>query len=191
MVDRGDGVTEDRVQKLLDKYPHVWKSRSAVMSWLRGGIRRSLWKNSPQKIDFINKNRIKIPNPNPKGRVKEVWGGVCYITGAVLPIDQLEVDHKKGNHSLKSLDDLQPFIEAIALVTDDDLAFISKEAHKIKSQAEKKGISFEQAQIEKIAIDLQSKKMDKDWLQAKGVEPASNNTKRRAQIIEILLKEKK
>lgn len=184
-------MTEDKIQKLLDRYPNIWKSKPAVMSWLRGGIRRSLWKNSPQKIDFINKNRIKIPNPNPNGRVKEVWGGKCYLTGVLLPVSELEVDHIQGNHSLRDLSDLQPFIEGIALITDDDLAFISKDAHKVKSQAEKKGISFEDAQIEKIVIDLQNKKMDKDWLEARSVIPESNQKKRRQQIIEILTIENK
>lgn len=184
-------MTEDKIQKLLDRYPNIWKSKPAVMSWLRGGIRRSLWKNSPQKIDFINKNRIKIPNPNPNGRAKEVWGGKCYLTGEILPIAELEVDHKVGNHSLRNLSDLQPFIEGIALITDDDLAFISKEAHKIKTQAEKKGISFEEAKIEKIVIDLQKKKMDKDWLQGRNVVPAGNQKKRKEQIIEILSEELK
>jgi hypothetical protein len=67
-------------KKLWELYPHIWSSESAYMSWLRGGLRRYLWSKNPVKLEFIKQNRIKIPNPNPKGKVKEVWGGVCAFT---------------------------------------------------------------------------------------------------------------
>ena len=38
----------------------------------------------------------------------------------------------------------------------------------------------------KIAIDLIKKKLDKSWLESKGVDPASNQSKRREQIIQKL-----
>ena len=93
--------------KLWELYPHIWATESAYMSWLRGGIRRYLWSKNPVKLEFIKQNRVKIPNPNPRGKVKEVWGGVCALTGKTYPIGDMEVDHKEGNHSLKTLDDLE------------------------------------------------------------------------------------
>lgn len=182
-------MVEDRIQKMLDNYPNVWKSKAAVMSWLRGGIRRALWKNSPAKLEFIKRNRIRIPNPNPNGRVAEVWGGICYITKKALPLSDLEVDHLEGNHSLKNLSDIQSFVESISLVTPDELGFISKEAHKIKTQAERKGISFNQALLDKNASDIIRTKRDKEWLSERGVAPASNAKGRKLQIIEVLSKE--
>lgn len=150
-------------KKLWEIYPHIWSSESAYMSWLRGGLRRYLWSKNPVKLEFIKQNRIKIPNPNPRGKVKEVWGGVCALTGNIFPIGDMEVDHKEGNHSLKTLDDLVPFVKGIVMITLDDLQLVSKKAHKIKSYAEKQGISFEEAKIEKEVIEIIKQKKDKAY----------------------------
>lgn len=176
----------DKIDVLVATYPHIWKTRSAVFSYLRGGIRRALWNRCPQKVEFIKENRIKIPNPNPRGKVKQVWGGVCSVTGEVLPLNMLNVDHISGNNSLSELSDLQSFIESIALVTKQDLQFISVVAHKVKNHAEKQGISFEEAMMEKKAIELAKSKQDKQWLLDKGVTPANNQAARRIQIIQEL-----
>lgn len=175
--------------KLWEIYPEIWATESSFMSWVRGGIRRSLWNKHPVKLEFIKRNRIKIPNPNPRGKVAEVWGGVCSLTGEVCVIADLEVDHKTGNHSLRSIDDLQKFVEGIVLITLDDLQFVSKKAHRIKSYAEKEGISFEEACIQKTAIEIAKAKKDKEWLMENGITPASNATARRQQIVEYLKNE--
>jgi len=94
-------------------YPHIWKTKAAFLSFIRGGIRRALWNRSPIKLEFIKKYRKRIKNPNPKGKVKEVWGGTCALCNREFPSQQLNVDHKIGNNSLKELSDLQSFIESI------------------------------------------------------------------------------
>jgi hypothetical protein len=177
-------------KKLWEIYPHIWATESAYMSWLRGGIRRYLWSKNPVKLEFIKQNRVKIPNPNPRGKVKEVWGGVCALTGNTYPIGDMEVDHKEGNHSLKTLDDLVPFVKGIVMITLDDLQLVSKEAHKIKSYAEKQGIPFEEAKAEKTAIELIKKGVDKQFLidhNVKAENIGSTQAVRRKQIVEILL----
>ena len=177
-------------KKLWEIYPHIWSSESAYMSWLRGGLRRYLWSKNPVKLEFIKQNRIKIPNPNPKGKVKEVWGGVCALTGNTYVIGDMEVDHISGNHSLKTIDDLVPFVKGIVMVTLEDLQLVSKEAHKIKSYAEKQGISFEEAKSEKTAIELIKKGVDKQFLidhNVKAENIGSTQLKRRKQIVELLL----
>ena len=177
-------MTEDKLEKMLSEMSHVWKTESAYMSWLRGGIRRYLWAKNPVKLEFIKQNRVKIPNPNPKGKVKEVWGGVCALTGNIFPIGDMEVDHKEGNHSLKTLDDLVPFVKGIVMITLDDLQLVSKEAHKIKSYAEKQGISFEEAKIEKEVIEIIKQKKDKAYLQEHQLPVSSTQSARRATIVE-------
>ena len=174
-------MTEDK--KLWEMYPHIWATESAYMSWLRGGIRRYLWSKNPVKLEFIKQNRIKIPNPNPKGKVKEVWGGVCALTGNTYPIGDMEVDHKEGNHSLKTLDDLVPFVKGIVMITLDDLQLVSKEAHKIKSYAEKQGISFEEAKIEKEVIEIIKQKKDKAYCIEHNLVVESNQALRRKTIV--------
>lgn len=142
----------DKLSYLLDKYKHIWKSEAAFMSWIRGGIRGGLWNKHPVKLDFIKSNRVQIPNPNPKGKKATVWGATCALTGNVVPISEIQVDHVVGGHSLKDISDIQTFIEAIVLVTDADLQLVSKEAHAVKSYAEKQGITFEEALLEKKVI---------------------------------------
>ena len=176
-------MTNDKLEKMLSEMSHVWKTESAYMSWLRGGIRRYLWSKNPVKLEFIKQNRVKIPNPNPKGKVKEVWGGVCALTGNIFPIGDMEVDHKEGNHSLKTLDDLVPFVKGIVMITLDDLQFVSKEAHKIKSYAEKQGISFEEAKVEKEVIEIIKQKKDKVYLQEHQLPVESTQALRRKVIV--------
>lgn len=182
-------MVEDK--KLWEIYPHIWATESAYMSWLRGGIRRYLWSKNPVKLEFIKQNRVKIPNPNPKGKVKEVWGGVCALTGKAYPIGDMEVDHKEGNHSLKTLDDLVPFVKGIVMITLDDLQLVSKEAHKIKSYAEKQGISFEEAKIEKEVIELIKQKKDKDYCIENNIPVQSTQALRRKAIVEFKLSQLK
>lgn len=177
-------------KKLWEIYPHIWKTESSFMSWIRGGIRRSLWNRHPVKLEFIKQNRIKIKNPNPKGKVDKVWGGVCALTGETHVIANLEVDHQTGNHSLQTLKDVEQFISGIVNITLEDLQFVSKEAHKIKSYAEKQGISFEEAKAEKTAIELIKKGVDKQFLidhNIKAENIGSTQAVRRKQIVEILL----
>lgn len=181
----------DEEKKLWEIYPHIWSSESAYMSWLRGGLRRYLWSKNPVKLEFIKQNRIKIPNPNPKGKVKEVWGGVCALTGETHVIGDMEVDHISGNHSLKTLDDLVPFVKGIVMVTLEDLQLVSKEAHKIKSYAEKQGISFEEAKIEKEVIELIKQKKDKEYCIEHNVPVQSTQALRRKAIVEYKLKQLK
>ena len=176
-------MTNDKLEKMLSEMSHVWKTESAYMSWLRGGIRRYLWSKNPVKLEFIKQNRVKIPNPNPKGKVKEVWGGVCALTGNTYPIGDMEVDHKEGNHSLKTLDDLVPFVKGIVMITLDDLQLVSKEAHKIKSYAEKQGISFEEAKIEKEVIEIIKQKKDKEYCIEHNLVVESTQALRRKTIV--------
>lgn len=187
-------MTDEVLKKILSEMSHVWKSESAYFTWLRGSIRRAMWSKNPVKLEFIKQNRVKIPNPNPRGKVKEVWGGVCALTGNTYVIGDMEVDHISGNHSLKSLDDLVPFVKGIVMVTLDDLQLVSKEAHKIKSYAEKQGISFEEAKAEKTAIELIKKGVDKQFLidhNVKAENIGSTQVVRRKQIVELLLEQNK
>lgn len=175
-----------------EELPNVWKTESAWLSWIRGGIRRSLWNRSPIKIEFINRNRIKIANPNPKAAIKQIWGGKCALTGLYFPLKFLEVDHIKGGHSLRCAGDIQAFVEGIVMVSIKDLQFVSKDAHKIKSYAEKQGISFEEAVYIKKAIEFNKKpvKTVVDFLNTNGYNAATTKDKRREQLVDYFKKEK-
>lgn len=169
-------------------YPQIWPTKSSFLSFLRGGIRRALWNRSPIKLEFIKKYRRKIKNPNPKGKVKEVWGGTCNLCGNEFPSNQLNVDHREGQNSLRELSDLQSFMESIVLVQESDLQFVCLPCHKIKNLQERTGVDFETARVEKSVIEICKNKQDKQWLLDKGITPLGNAKLRRQQITEEMLK---
>lgn len=166
-------------------YPHLFKTEAAFWSYLRGGIRRGLWEKSPIKLDFKNNSCTKPPK-DYYGRAKS--GQYCALTGEWEGKSKLEVDHIEGNVSLRSVEDITKFILHM-IPPPDNMALVKKEAHKIKSYAEKQGITFEEAVIQKEAITIM-KGNDKKWLTQRGLIPESNATKRRKQIVDYLREEK-
>lgn len=165
-----------------------WKTEAAFMSYVRGGIRKQLWNRYPVKTLFMKANRIRGVNPKT-GR--ECFGGICYLTNKFFPQNELQVDHLVGNHSLKTIDDASSFLKGMLYVDFDDLAFVSKDAHNIKSYAEKHGLTFEEAGLEKAIIAYMKKPntvIDKTL--AKHGLPC-NNAKVRKECVRQLMKENK
>lgn len=176
-------------KNMWEKYPSIWKTQSAYMSWVRGGIRRSLWNHHPIKLEFMRSKTIMIENTNPRSskRFPEVKGCKCELCDGIFKITECEVDHKTGNHSLKDMDDLRGFIEAIIEIDFDDLQMVCKECHKTKSYADKYEITFNEAKATRMAIAIVNSKKDKHWLEQRGIVPASAQAKRREQIIKEIL----
>ena len=94
------------------------------------------------------------------------------------------MDHIEGNAPLTSIDDIVGFVMHL-IPPKGSLQLVSKEAHKIKSYAERMGITYEQATIEKQAIKI-CKGDEKKWLRERGVDPASNAKQRRSQVVATL-----
>ena len=170
-----------------EECPEIWKTKASFFTWMRGNLRRALWEKYPPKVKFKN-NMCKPPPVEYTGRAKS--GSECVLTGEWYAKSYLEVDHIVGNASLTDWNDVLPFIRHLC-TTEDNMQLVSKEAHKIKSYAEKQGISFEEAMIVKKAIAICKDKKDKEWLESRGVTPESNATKRRKQIEELLKGEMK
>lgn len=170
------------------EYPWIWSSEAKFMSWVRGGVRAGLWKKHPVKLEFLKQNLMLITNTNPRSmkRFPKVKAGLCALCKEVHSLKDIEVDHLTGNHSLRSMDDLRAFIEAMIMVTFADLQLVCKPCHKIKSYAEKQGITFQEARAEKHAILLIKEKKDVTWLTLRGIVPATNQVGRRKQIIAAL-----
>lgn len=168
------------------EYPELWKTEAEFWSFLRGCLRRGLWEKSAIKLKFKNEGCTKPPK-DYTGRAKS--GAVCALTGEWTGKSALEVDHMEGHMSLLCWEDVLPFINHL-IPEKGTLQLVNKEAHKVKSYSERMGISFETALFTKIAIDLEKKKLDKEWLISKGVTPASNAKGRRQQVIDKLREEK-
>lgn len=180
-----------KIKEIISENSDVWKTESAFMSYIRGGIRRGLWNKHPLKLKLINSKRIQIPNPNPKGKKPIVWGGCCEICNNLFPSSEMQVDHKRDKgSSLKEISDIQQFVEDMVVVTKDDLRWICKGCHEIVSLSQKNNISFEQAKAEKQALEIIKQKQDKEWLLEHGVTPESTQAKRREQIVNKILETK-
>lgn len=129
-------------------YPEIWPTKSKFFTWLRGQLRRALWEKYPPKFQFKN----KACKPPPEGlETKARSGAYCALTGKWTGKSKLEVDHIIGEASLRDWDDFVPFCRHL-LTTTDNMQLVDKEAHKIKSYAERVGISFEEAMLKKKII---------------------------------------
>ena len=131
-----------------EQYPLIWKTKSAFFTWLRGGLRKAVWQFYPPKIEFKNRQCTKPPD-GYSGKAKS--GANCALTGVWTGKSKLEVDHIVGEVSLKDWNDILPFIRHLC-TNDENMQLVEKEAHKIKTHAERKSISFEDARFDKMII---------------------------------------
>lgn len=168
-----------------DEAPHIWPTKASFFSYLRGALRRAVWERWPLKIEFKNE-QCAPPPEGYTGRAKS--GAYCALSGEWVGKSAAEIDHVVGNVPLKDWEDVLPFIQHLC-ATKDNMQYVSKAAHKIKSYAEKEGLSFEEAAATKRAIELIKTKQDKTFLESKGLTVGSNQKTRREQIIKYLMEE--
>ena len=160
-------------------YPDIWPTKSKFYTWLRGSLRKAVWNTSPIKITFKNQ-ACSTPPEDYTGRAKS--GAYCALSGVWEGKSKLDVDHIEGNVSLNNEEDILGFIQHL-IPPPDTLQLVTREAHKIKSYAEKQGITFESAYAEKQAIEIIKQKKDVEFLKSKGIVPASNAKLRREQLV--------
>lgn len=178
---------------MWELFPEIWNTQAKYMAWVRGGIRKGLWNRHPIKLNYLKSKGVMKENTNPRSmkRFPKVKKFECEECKRFFSTQEVEVDHKEGNKSLKSMDDLRSFIESMIEVRQEDLQILCKTCHKVKSFSERNGISFEEAEAEKAAISVLKDKKDKAWLIERGITPESNQKKRRQQIVEEILNGKK
>ena len=173
-------------------YPEIWKTESAWLAYVRGGIRRGLWKNYPPKLEFLKAKVELRDNLNPRSmkRFPKVKMWKCEQCEEWFTSKDIQCDHRAGHNSLRSVDEIGSYTEALLLdCSFDAYAILCTGCHKIKSNADAKGLSFEESRIDKLVIEIIKSKKDKEWLEERNIKPASNQKARRAQILEILKNE--
>ena len=191
VAENRDKSADDKIDELVARYPEFWKTKSAYMSFIRSGIRRSLWNKNKVKLLKIKQNRVQIKNPNPRGKKPTVWGGSCEICNNLFTEKELQVDHiRDSGSSLKCFNDLPKFIEDMILVTEDDLRILCINCHSIVSHSQKNNISFDRAKVEKHVISLDKDNKVVDVLTSLNINYIpSTKAKRKALLLEILLKD--
>lgn len=170
------------------KYPEFWKTESSFWAWLRGGLRRAVWEKNPIKLETIKQKRVRIPGKK-EGTTR--YGCECVLCGGSFPQSQIQVDHLEGNIPLRKWDDVMRFVAHMAVP--EELQVVCKGCHKIKSHAEKKGISFEDAKIEKKVIEIckQPTKKIMEFLKENNYNGSVSNAKQRREAVAFVLQQEK
>ena len=176
------GVVEGRKEP-WEEFSDIWPTKARFFSWLRGCLRGGVWNKYPPKLMY-KKSLCQVPSPEwYKGRAK--YGGVCALTGDWNVQSKMEVDHIHGNVSLNDWSDVLPFIQHLC-AQKNNMQVVSKEAHKVKSYAERMGMSFEDAQLEKQVIATLKDKRETARLLRENRMIAKNDAERRQKVREIL-----
>lgn len=165
-----------------------WKNSVAFFTYLRGCLRKA-WSTNPIKHNLIKKKRKQIKNPNLNGKKETVFGFTCEMCNTDHVIANGQVDHIVAAGSLRKTEDIQGFVERLLYVTEEDLRLICKGCNSALAYADKNGMSYEDAVKEKKLIEICKTKKDLQFLKDRGIQPASNATKRKQQVREVLQNE--
>lgn len=161
-----------------------WKTESQFWVWVRGQIRRG-WARHPVKHLFIKQNRYK--KENAKGRM--VWHMDCAICQEKTPMGSIQIDHKLGDSQFTKDEHIEPFIKRMYFVTFDNLQALCIPCHKIKTHADRKGISFYEAFIDKKVVGTMKKPVSvlKEVLKEFGYEYQTPKEANRENIRKIIM----
>ena len=168
-------------------------SESSMLSVVRGAVRKA-WMRHPTKLSFLARERVYVGDVpescRPSGlRANSKWLYLCNICDNYFLLKDIEVDHIKGEHTLKDLESLPKFTSSVLGISWNDLQILCKDCHQVKTYAERYDMSFQEALLEKEVISVMNLKASgqRSWLKKRGITPASNAEKRREQVREVVL----
>lgn len=156
---RGDYLAND------DKY----------YQWLRSQLRK-VWSKHPTKLHLLKTTRFKLPDV-------KAFQSECNICKHVFPTSKMTVDHLISCGSVKDIG----YVDRLLNVALGDLQVLCKECHDIKTLAERRDISFEEAKIEKQVIAFGKLSADKQ-IKIIGLKGKSNS-KQRVELFRQQLKQ--
>lgn len=136
-----------------EQCPTVWKTKAAFFNWLRGSMRRA-WARHPVKVSYMNNHRERVPLgrktlKNPTGLV---WGCRCEHCNQLFRQTECEVDHIEAAGSFKGWEDFEAWMIKLMHINWDSIRVVCKTCHRIISYAERMGMTFEDAKLEKEVI---------------------------------------
>lgn len=176
------------MQEPWELFPGIWKSKAAFFTYLRGQIRLT-WSRYPAKLQW-KKAQMRKPPAGYTGRAKTI--GDCAYCGDYFPASNLEVDHIEQAGVCNSWETAAEFMRKL-LDCNDNWCLACKPCHKIKSYAEREGITFEEARLQKLVIEKM--KQSTATIVAFCVENGYNerslsNKAKRQQAVEAILRRK-
>lgn len=167
-----------------------WKTEAAFMNWVRGVLRKG-WKVHPIKIEFINKYRKRIKNPNQKSakRFPECWGMTCDLCKIDTVQADIQIDHRGDSGTFTKFEDAEAYMKHLFLIDYESIRPLCTSCHSVVSHAQNTGLSFEDAKLDKKVINLLKKENRPEMLallQQHGYTGCTNDVKRREALTEIL-----
>lgn len=160
-----------------------WKTESAFWSWVRGQLRKG-WSRHPVKHLYLKQKRYKAQGK----RGKMIWHLDCEICDESTPQSNIEIDHIIPSGSLKSEEDLGRFAARLYVVTFDTIRALCRDCHQISTHADKKGLSFFEAKVDKEVIKvMKSATRVKEVVKAFGEEYKTPKEKNRETIRKIIM----
>lgn len=132
--------------KPWEDVPNIWKDEKAYLNWLRSSTRR-IWSRHPIKIAYKQRRRYKAP-VGVNGR--EVWVSDCEMCGKQSR--KTEIDHNTAGGSFNDWESYTEWAKRILWVGFDNITELCVECHEVKTLSERRGITLEEAKVEKEVI---------------------------------------
>ncbi len=178
-----------REKKRKDLWKHLNEDGSMdekkLCTQIRSAIRQ-VWMKHPSKLALLYDKTI--PDMDDSTRTK--WLIECECCHKKFKLGDVEVNHKRGENSLKTLDDILPFAMSILGISHEDLEVLCKPCHSAFTYSERYGVTLEEAFKEKevIAKLKQTVAKQKSELKKAGFSTSetSNADKRRECYRELL-----
>ena len=132
----------------------IWKTEASYWSWIRGQIRR-IYSKYPIARNFKNSKCRKATKEdkleyNLHTSTKLI--GQCNICKQWFAKSKLQIDHREPSEGCTSYETMHSFLDYNAMVSPEELQLLCHPCHKIKTHADNKGISFEEARKDKEKI---------------------------------------
>lgn len=144
-----------------------------IKALFRDAVRRK-WMFAKVKLSFLESMAIPDYNPN----TKTLWLWQCNICKKMFKKEEVEVDHLiGGDRDFDSMCDAPEHARGVLDVGWEDLQILcsdkEKGCHPIKSHAERYGMTFEEAKVDKAAIRWENEnkgvQKQRDLLESYGV----------------------
>ncbi len=184
----------DKRKKALDKFKSGLDSdgratEKSLCTAIRSAVRQT-WMKHPTKLAYLYEHTY--PDMNSATRTK--WLCDCEMCGKAFKLADIEVNHKSGENSLLSFDDMVPFVKSILGVGFDDIEVLCKDCHSCLTYSQRYNVTLEEAKERKIVIQKlkQTVAKQKKELLAHGFRKTEiSNESLRQQCYEQLLKQGK
>jgi hypothetical protein len=153
------------------------------LAWVRSAL-RSKWLRWPPRAEALKAARRSYRGP----KTQQKWEYKCAMCTEWFMQKEVEVDHyPEDAGSILSSDDIGPFVNRLYCETD-NLRILCKPCHKVYTLASSKGISLDEARLEKSVTEKMKDENILDYLASYGYTGASvsNATKRKALVTSIL-----